>query len=100
MIAGKHEAILALDPNVKMIIGDVAYDGSGNVVSYDSTAVENQANLITLRRERDARLAATDWWACSDLTMTSEQVAYRQALRDITNSYTSLSDVVWPEKPE
>ncbi|WP_318438158.1 phage tail assembly chaperone [Photobacterium leiognathi] len=25
--------------------------------------------------------------------------AYRQALRDITKQYSSLSEVVWPEKP-
>ena len=100
MTVCKHEAIYALHPSVTSIHVDVAYDSNGAVVEYDNSAVETEAKLIELRRERDARLTATDWWACSDLTMTSEQVAYRQALRDITNSYTSLSDVVWPEKPE
>ena len=52
-----------------------------------------------LRAERDRRLAETDWWAVSDRTMTSEQTAYRQALRDITTTATSLDDVVWPTKP-
>ena len=45
------------------------------------------------------RLAETDWWASSDLTMTSERTTYRQALRDITDSATSLDDVTWPTKP-
>ena len=53
-----------------------------------------------LRAERDRLIAATDWWASSDLTMSAERTAYRQALRDITDSYTSLDDVVWPTKPE
>jgi len=53
-----------------------------------------------LRLERDRRLAETDWWALSDLTITDEQKDYRQKLRDITEKYTSLEDVVWPEKPE
>jgi len=53
-----------------------------------------------LREERDRLIAATDWWASSDLTMSAERTAYRQALRDITDSYTSLDDVVWPTKPE
>jgi hypothetical protein len=44
-------------------------------------------------------IAATDWWAGSDHTMTSAQTAYRQALRDITDSATSLDDVTWPTKP-
>ena len=56
--------------------------------------------LKLLREKRNALLAETDWWANSDLTMTAEQTAYRQALRDITDTYTSLDDVVWPTKPE
>lgn len=52
-----------------------------------------------LRAERDRLIAATDWWAGSDRTMTAEQTAYRQALRDITANATSLDDVVWPTKP-
>lgn len=55
--------------------------------------------LRLLREERNRRIAETDWWASSDLSMTAEQTAYRQALRDITNTYTSLDDVVWPTKP-
>lgn len=56
--------------------------------------------LKLLREERNRRLAETDWWASSDLTMSDERRDYRQALRDITNTYTSLDDVVWPDKVE
>lgn len=52
-----------------------------------------------LRKERNYRISKTDWWASSDLTMTQKQIDYRQALRDITDTYTSLDDVVWPEMP-
>ena len=69
-------------------------------------AVETKLNelnaaepLKLLREERNRRLAETDWWASSDLTMTAEQTAYRQALRDITETYSSLDTVVWPTKP-
>ena len=55
--------------------------------------------LKELRAERDRLIAATDWWASSDLTMTAEQTAYRQALRDITKTYSSLDEVEWPTKP-
>lgn len=55
--------------------------------------------LKQLRAERDRKLAETDWTANSDVEMTDEMKAYRQALRDITDTYTSLDDVVWPEKP-
>jgi len=52
-----------------------------------------------LREERDRKLADTDWWATSDRTMTDDQTTYRQALRDVPASYSSLDDVVWPTKP-
>ena len=53
------------------------------------------------RTNRDDLLAKTDWWASSDLTMTAEQTAYRQALRDITThaNWPNLSDDDWPVKP-
>lgn len=63
----------------------------------DSTAAT--AALKDLRLERDRLIAATDWWVLPDRAPTDAQLAYRQALRDITNTYSSLDDVVWPEKP-
>ena len=57
------------------------------------------APLKALREERNRKIAETDWWASSDLTMTTQQKAYRQALRDITDQYQSLETVVWPTKP-
>ena len=67
-----------------------------NVKMQDLTAAEP---MKALRAERDRLIAATDWWASSDLTMTDAQTAYRQALRDITDSATSLDDVTWPTAP-
>ena len=57
-------------------------------------------NLEELREERTKRLEATDWWELpSQLPMSEEKSSYRQALRDITEHYTSLEDVVWSTKP-
>jgi hypothetical protein len=81
---------------------------SSNVADWGTTwsAVNAKAEelraaepLKLLRAERDRLIAATDWWASSDLTMTAAQTTYRQALRDITETYSSLADVVWPSKP-
>lgn len=55
--------------------------------------------LNALRAERDGKLKETDWWVLPDRTPTQAQLDYRQALRDITNTYSSPNDVVWPEKP-
>jgi hypothetical protein len=59
-----------------------------------------EASLSGLRRLRDEKLSETDWWMMPDRTATDEQRAYRQSLRDITDTYTSIEEVVWPEKPE
>jgi len=55
--------------------------------------------LAVLRAERDRRLAETDWYANSDVTMSAAMTTYRQALRDITDTYSDLDTVVWPTKP-
>ena len=52
-----------------------------------------------VRRERDSLIAETDWWATSDRTMTAEQTAYRQALRDITGQAGFPTNITWPTKP-
>ena len=56
-------------------------------------------DLAELRNKRDQLITETDWWVLPDRTPTDEQLAYRQALRDITDTYTSLDDVVWPTPP-
>ena len=113
-VTPKHKAIMDVYANVTDIseIDGVitAYDSNGDVVSIDldSTAVVDKIaevntayNLQKLRAERNFRLAETDWWASSDLTMTQAQTDYRQALRDITNTYQSMEDegFSFPEKP-
>ena len=52
-----------------------------------------------VRTDRNMRLAETDWTALSDVTMSSEMAAYRQALRDITLQPGFPHDVLWPTKP-
>ena len=53
-----------------------------------------------IRKFREEWLAETDWWATSDRTMSAEQIAYRQALRDIPKLSGFPTEVVWPTKPE
>lgn len=60
-----------------------------------------------LRQQRDQKLAQSDWMAVSDRTMTPEQIAYRQALRDMpaNNPDVALDDagelinITWPTEP-
>ena len=106
----RHEAIYSLYSSVTSIDGDgdnaVAKDADGNTVDWDATAIATkEAELLAayklnqLRIERNAKLAETDYLALSDQTMTEAMTTYRQALRDITDTYQSLDTVIWPEKP-
>jgi hypothetical protein len=67
---------------------------------------------ITLRNVRDGTLYATDWVLQRrqeeqllnlPLTLTEEKfqqvLVYRQALRNMTNTYSSLDNAVWPVNP-
>tara|TARA_R110000868_G_scaffold25149_3_gene98213 strand:+ start:187 stop:615 length:429 start_codon:yes stop_codon:yes gene_type:complete len=53
-----------------------------------------------IRSHRDNLLQQTDWMALSDVTMTPEWAAYRQALRDVTAQTGFPFAVEWPTKPE
>jgi len=61
-----------------------------------------------LRIERDSRLAACDWRASSDLTITDAWKTYRQSLRDLpasaspkldANGDLDMSSVTFPTEP-
>jgi hypothetical protein len=73
--------------------------GQTTQVEYTPKTISSDEKLEELRSVRSALLDKTDWWASSDLTMTDAQKKYRQDLRDITKTATSLDDVKWPEKP-
>ena len=63
--------------------------------------VTDEQKLNELRMMRTAKLQETDWRATSDLTMSDEWKTYRQALRDITKTYSSLDaeGFAWPTEP-
>lgn len=53
--------------------------------------------------QRDMLLAACDWTQLPDVPLTDEQKiawqAYRQALRDLPQTYSDPDAVAWPEPP-
>ena len=70
-------------------------------VNTKKTELTNGEPLEELRRQRNAKLADTDFYALSDVTMSADMTTYRQALRDITDTYSSVDDdgFTWPTKP-
>jgi len=103
-LGSKDFAIMKLNPSAVKVIDGVPYDKDDNVVSYDDDAVMIELNLQEVRMIRNAKLVETDWVVTMHKELGTNIPAawktYRQALRDITDTYTSLDDVVWPEKPE
>tara|TARA_B100000965_G_scaffold140138_1_gene116679 strand:- start:994 stop:1452 length:459 start_codon:yes stop_codon:yes gene_type:complete len=65
------------------------------VAEYDAEIAANN------RTERNYKLSQTDFYALSDVTMSSEMTTYRQALRDITShsNWPNLQDDDWPTAP-
>ena len=65
-------------------------------------AGENDRALAGMRQDRNRLLAETDFYALSDVTMSSDMTTYRQALRDLPSGKTTKADVdgaTWPTKP-
>ena len=67
--------------------------------AYQATLDERTATAN--RSTRDTKLAETDFYALSDVTMSAEMTTYRQALRDITShaNWPNLEEADWPTKP-
>ncbi len=70
------------------------------IAEWNNTALDRALDI--LRFKRNNLLAETDFYANSDVTMSSEMTTYRQSLRDITNGLTTVeqvNSVTWPTKP-
>ena len=118
MIYNKGNALSSLKPNAQWAWNGDEYSGltwldSGTApteseINAEVTRLTNLEPMRLLRVERDAKLAACDWRASSDLTLTDAWKTYRQALRDLPASSTpkvdangdlDLTSVTWPTEP-
>ena len=88
-------------PHIQQLKSGIDAGDFGVISAYVApTQAETDAELSRDAgyRRRDL-LLETDVWALSDRTMTAEQTAYRQALRDITGQAGFPNNVTWPTKP-
>ena len=120
MFYKKVDALASLKPNKQWSRRAEDDDYSGFVWDEGETIptdAEIEAELLRLtnaepmrllRVERDARLAACDWRASSDLTLTDNWKTYRQALRDLPASaspkigidgHLDMTSVTFPTEP-
>ena len=112
----KTQAIYSLYPKAVSVGGDGEIVLDANDIDITSTidmdAVEKKAaellieqNLIDLRKERNRKLAQSDWVVIKEreeggsVSNFADWKKYRQELRDITKTYKSLDKVKWPTAP-
>jgi len=77
--------------------------GSGSVVGgkWQRWTLRNKTDAELMREVRGTRddlLKETDWYALSDVTMSSDMTTYREALRDLPAN-VDLTNIVYPTKP-
>jgi len=81
----------------------VIIDGVTKPTETQVNAKIAEVKLDEVRSVRNTKLAETDWVVTKHkelgTNIPTAMKTYRAALRDITDSATSLDDVTWPEKP-
>ena len=76
-----------------------------NVVPLSTEELQSKSDeqAAVVRRNRDAKLAASDWTVLVDSPLTEEKQTewktYRQALRDISSGEGFPYTVAWPSEP-
>jgi hypothetical protein len=77
-------------------------------ITNEVTRLNNAEPMKLLREVRNMKLAATDWRASSDLTLSDAWKTYRQSLRDLpasaspkldSNGNLDMSSVTFPTEP-
>ena len=118
MIYNVYKALASLKPTEKWTWNGTDYSGlqwndSGTApteseINAELTRLTNAEPMRLLRIERDKLLAACDWRASSDLTLSDAWKTYRQALRDLpasaspkldSNYNLDLTSISWPIEP-
>ena len=82
------------------MFADTTEDGVTTTKAEHETAYQARLDADAaagVRTTRDAKLAETDWTASTDVTMTAEMTAYRQALRDVPAQAGFPNTIDWPE---
>jgi hypothetical protein len=69
---------------------------SGDDTTKDARLLADKWTAV--RRQRDRKIAETDYLALSDSTLADNMTTYRQALRDVP-SQADPDNITWPTKP-
>jgi len=101
------QALYILYPQIVLTRGDEAFDAEGNLVAYDTVAVQAEANKLDCKAQATSILQTTDWTSIADvgdptkanpyLINQAEFVAYRSIVRGY--AVNPVVDPVFPTAP-
>ena len=91
-------------PRQKVVNGVYIHLTAEEEAELDAQAEAADLDLNIIRGQRNSQLRGTDWTQIGDAALgdhTAEEWAtHRQALRDLPQTYSRVSEVVWPTPPE
>ena len=104
------KALLELAPGEEWVItnNEITWLTSGSQPTQEQidaklAELSTSEPLNRLRLRRNEMLQTSDWRVIkateTGIAMSNEWKTYRQSLRDITQHYQNLDDVVWPTEP-
>ena len=91
------------EPRYKVVNGQYIELDESELAELDARAEASDLDMNHVRGQRDGQLRGTDWTRLGDAALgdhTAEEWAtHRQALRDLPQTYSRVSEVVWPNDP-
>ena len=87
--------------NIKGVLVQCTAEEETYFDALKQTAIDAEPARLAaeVRAKRDKLIAATDWWALGDRSITDAQTAYRLALRNVPAQAGFPSSITWPTKP-
>ena len=107
----KADALCSLKPNAEWFwqgdsYSDIQWSSSEtipteNEINAELTRLTNAEPLRLLRKERNRKLANSDWTQSRDITLSNDTdwKTYRQTLRDLPANTSDPVNPTWPTEP-
>ena len=90
-------------PRMKVVNGEYIELTAEEEAELDAMFEADDLDFGMVRAQRNATLGNCDWTQLDDAPLTDEQQEawerYRQDLRDLPQTYSRVSEVVWPNDP-
>lgn len=105
--SGDSQVIFEFDPTIEVPVAPDHEDYGRTLQEIHGMTDEQVSSIVTtekwkqVRKYRDQKLKETDWVSGEDVpqSIKDSYFPYREALRNITETYSDPDNVVFPEEP-